>query len=148
MASERLEVVSEELKTIPPSPTGDPSAEIFKLLLSFNQDITQLMSGSPSAASADGAFWSCVRAEQQALRRELLRGAPKFVPWLRSCDVRDLNWLEDPDCVDRVEFTLRHGEEVYLDEVATQMTRCAAAYIFAFLSVLMERKRHPLPREL
>ncbi|KZW03414.1 hypothetical protein EXIGLDRAFT_828348 [Exidia glandulosa HHB12029] len=124
LASNRLEVTSEELRTIPPSPTGDPSAEIFKLLLHFSQDITQLMSGSTSAAG-DSAFWSCVRAEQLALRRDLLRGAPKFVPWTRNTSsdlASEMTWLEDPDGIDRVEFATRLGEEVYLDEVASQVS--------------------------
>ncbi|EJD37339.1 hypothetical protein AURDEDRAFT_116816 [Auricularia subglabra TFB-10046 SS5] len=127
LATARLDALSDELARIPDSPSarGDARNEVFKLLLQFSGNVSQLVS-SVSTTVDDTAFWSTVRNEQQSLRRELQRSAPKFIPWERACSVRDLQWLEDPASLANdgsAEFSQRSGEELFVDDVANLMAK-------------------------
>ncbi|EJC99591.1 uncharacterized protein FOMMEDRAFT_92854 [Fomitiporia mediterranea MF3/22] len=103
-----LNLISRELRCLPPPPSGNPTSELLKLVADFNSDLHNHVRG------VSGDIIQRTRPAYESFSKDILSTKPNFVPFLKA----ERNEVEPPTSKNNVELEPDSVQEtVYLDDL-------------------------------
>ena len=103
------------LAELPARFTGDPIAEVWRLLGKFKQDINHIVTGR--ADDGKDGLVQTIRQARQDFREAIFQGAPRFKPYTKPSSGSESHRTQQ-DTADGLEPKVNaSGTVVYIDEV-------------------------------